>query len=247
MNKPEHTSTGDQATSRDIAGGVKYDAAHANGYDLKIRALIPGYALLHELSAYLLAEQIGETATVLVGGCGTGEELSRYAALGPGWQLTGIDPSADMLALAEQRMVAEGIANRVRLCCGKLGEVVLAGSFAAATSLLVMHFLPDDGAKLNYLRALATVLPTGAPLLLADLTGERGSEDFDRLFRTWRRQQDATRHNPDNVALDFAHLARNVHPVSAERCAALLDAAGFKVEQEYWRALGLSAVLARRV
>ena len=244
MNKPEQSTIG-QADA--IAGGVKYDAAHANAYDRKIRALIPGYALLHELSAHLLAGQIDEAATVLVGGCGTGEELSRYAALSTGWRLTGIDPSADMLALAAQRMASEGIADRVTLCQGKLGEVVLTGPFTAATSLLVMHFLPDDGAKLAYLAALAERLPSGAPLLLADLTGERGSPGFEQLFGAWRRQQDATRHNPDNVALDFAHLARNVYPVSAERRAALLTAAGFAVELEYWRALGLSAVLARRL
>ena len=48
MSKPDPI-----AGQHDVASGVKYDAAHANAYERKIRALIPGYALLHEL-LYLL-------------------------------------------------------------------------------------------------------------------------------------------------------------------------------------------------
>ena len=245
MSKPEQTAAA-HAGPHDVAAGVQYDARHANAYERKIRALIPGYALLHELSSHLLVSWLGDAATIVVAGSGTGEEISRYAAANTGWHLAGVDPSADMQALARQRLHAEGVLDRVALFTGKLSEVVLPGPYDAATSLLVMHFLPDDGTKLAYLQALAAVLPIGAPLLLADLTGTRGEADFDALFRVWRQQQDATRHNPDHVALDFAHLERNVYPVSAARRAALLAEAGFAIELEYWRALGLSAILATR-
>jgi len=134
----------------------------------------------------------------------------------------------------------------VSLLQGKPGEVVLGEGYNAVTSLLVMHFLPDDGAKVAYLKALATALRPGGWLLLADLGGERGETGFERLFATWRAQQDASRDRPEQVALDFTHLGTNVHPLAEARRASLLAEAGLELVQEYWRALGLAAVLLRR-
>lgn len=235
------------AMTADIEQGVRYDARHAAAYDRKIRALIPGYEALHELSAFLLAELLPARASVLVAGSGTGEELMRYADLAPDWRLTGLEPSGEMNARAAERCLVAGVAERVRLVEGKPGETELGERFDAATALLVLHFLPDDGAKAAFLAALAHALEPGGWLLLADWAGARGEPMCERLFRAWRSQQDATRPKPEQVALDFAHLDRNVHPVSSERRIALLAEAGFVVEGEYWRAYGLSALLARKV
>ncbi|GAB3247855.1 class I SAM-dependent methyltransferase [Chitinimonas naiadis] len=229
-----------------IEQGVRYDARHAAAYDRKIRQLIPAYEWLHTLSAALLGQLLPASAKVLVAGSGTGEELLRYAALAPAWSLQGVEPSGDMNALAAEKCQAAGIAERVRLIEGKPGEVVLGQGYDAVTSLLVMHFLPDDGAKQQFLSALATTLRPGGYLLLADLGGEPGEATFENLFRAWRAQQDASRDRPEQVELDFHHLRVNVHPVSDQRRGALLAAAGLQLRQEYWRAFGLAAVLVQK-
>jgi tRNA (cmo5U34)-methyltransferase len=232
--------------SHPVEQGVRYDAAHARAYERKIRALIPGYETLHELSTFMLLDCLPADARVLVAGSGTGEELIRYAQLAPGWRVTGVEPSPDMNANAAARIAEIGASDRVSLIEGKPGEVELGGPYDAVTSLLVMHFLPDDGSKARYIAALASALKSGGTLLLADLTGERESAEFHTLFRVWRHQQDSTRSKPEAVALDFAHLATNVHPLSETRRAALLADAGLVIEQTYWRALGLQAICARK-
>ncbi|QDQ25828.1 class I SAM-dependent methyltransferase [Chitinimonas arctica] len=231
--------------------GVRYDAKHAAAYDRKIRQLIPGYDTLHELSTSLLAELLPNEAAVLVAGSGTGEELLRFATAMPNWQLSGIEPSAEMNRLAADKYVAAGLGGRIQLIEGRPGDVVIeppAGhaAFDAVTALLVMHFLPDDSAKAAFLRALAAVLKPGGWLLLADLGGQRNEPGYEQLFRCWRRQQDSSRDRPEQVELDFSHLARNVHPLAPARRDALLRQAGLQVCQEYWRALGLAAVLVQK-
>jgi len=233
--------------SHPVEQGIRYDAAHARAYERKIRALIPGYETLHELSAFMLLDRLPADARVLVAGSGTGEELARYAQLAPGWHLTGVEPSAEMNACAAVRVDEIGAGDRISLIHGKPGEVDLAGPYDAVTSLLVMHFLPDDGSKTRYLAALSSVLNPGGTLLLADLTGERGSLEFDTLFKAWRRQQDSTRNKPEAVELDFAHLATNVHPLSQQRRNALFADAKLTVRHSYWQSLGLVAVSATTV
>ncbi|MBV8466403.1 MAG: class I SAM-dependent methyltransferase [Burkholderiales bacterium] len=230
--------------SHPVDQGIRYDAAHARAYERKIRALIPGYETLHELSSFMLLDRLPADARVLVAGSGTGEELARYAQLAPGWRLTGVEPSAEMNACAVARIEEVGASDRVTLIQGKPGEVDLGGPYDAVTSLLVMHFLPDDGSKARYLAALGGALKPSGTLLLADLTGERGSPEFETLFKVWRSQQDATRNKAEAVALDFAHLATNVHPLSPQRRTTLFAEAGLVVEQAYWQSLGLLAVSA---
>jgi tRNA (cmo5U34)-methyltransferase len=236
-----------QRMKPDTEQGVRYDARHAAAYDRKIRQLIPGYDTLHALSAYLLKDCLPADARILVAGSGSGEELTRLAALGPTWQLNGVEPSADMHALAQAKCAEAGLGKRVTLIDGKPGEVEIGDHYDAACALLVMHFLPDDGSKAAFLQALGRAVKPGGALLLADLSGERGSLAFEQLFAAWRRQQDATRDRPEQVALDFNHLARNVFPVSAARRDALLAEAGFQPVTHYWQSFALQALLARRV
>jgi tRNA (cmo5U34)-methyltransferase len=61
----------------------------------------------------LLAERTPDDGRVLVLGAGGGLELEHLAAAHSGWKLDGIDPSAEMLRLAEA--TTERFAARIRL------------------------------------------------------------------------------------------------------------------------------------
>lgn len=226
---------------------IRYDSRHAAAYPDKIRALIPAYDWLHQLSTELLLASLPPAARVLVAGSGGGEEVLRYAQAAPGWQLTGVEAAEAMHMLAQRRCAEAGLAARVHWQLGRLGEVALADGFDAATSLLVLHFLPDDGSKAAFLAGLARALRPGGILLLADLGGQPGEAGFEALFATWQQQQLRSRSTrPDQVARDFALLRSEVFPISAARRQALLAEAGLQEVGEYWRALGLGAVLAQK-
>src|ERR1041384_5480746 len=75
--------------------------------------LVPGFADLQRMTALLLAERAPEDARVLVGGAGGGLELKVFAERYPGWQFDGVDPSAEMLKLAESTLGP--LHSRVRL------------------------------------------------------------------------------------------------------------------------------------
>ena len=106
----------------------------------------------------LLAERTPANGRVLVLGAGGGLELNAFAESHPGWSFDGVDPSADMLRLAEQMVRPH--AARIRLHEGYIESAPM-GPFDAATSLLTFHFIPRDR-RLETLKQLHRRLKPGA-------------------------------------------------------------------------------------
>ena len=132
--------------------------ARQGSYDLVVQQLIPGYASLARLSVALLASSplaSQQESAVLVAGCGTGAELLEATAQLPDWQLTAIDPSAEMLAVAQQRLQNLGRIDWHHATVEQLGAEA---RFDGALSVLVLQSLPDDGTKLAFLSAMARSL-----------------------------------------------------------------------------------------
>lgn len=98
---------------------------------------VPGLSDVHRMSALLMAESTPPDGRVLVVGAGGGMELKLFAQSHPGWQLDGVDPSAEMLSLA--RAALAPFATRVQLHQGYI-EAAPRGPFDAASSLLTLHF-----------------------------------------------------------------------------------------------------------
>ncbi len=124
---------------------------------------VPGFHGLQRMAGLLIAERVRDDARVLVVGAGGGLELKAFAEAQPGWRFCGVDPSAEMLALAERTLGP--LAPRVDLHEGYVGSAP-AGPFDAATCLLVLHFLPEEERR----RMLAEVhrrLRPGAPFVVA--------------------------------------------------------------------------------
>ncbi len=62
---------------------------------------VPGFHALQQMAALLLAESVPAEGHVLVLGAGGGLELKVFAEAYPGWRFVGVDPSAEMLKVAE--------------------------------------------------------------------------------------------------------------------------------------------------
>jgi tRNA (cmo5U34)-methyltransferase len=118
---------------------------------------------LQRMTAILLAERAGPASRILVLGAGGGLELKVFADTQPDWTFVGVDPSAEMLALAEQTIGPH--AARVQFHKGMIDSAP-DGPFDGATCLLTLHFVPRDQ-RVDTLAQLHRRLRPGAPLVLA--------------------------------------------------------------------------------
>lgn len=221
-----------------------FDDRRARIYDDIIRQVVPGYDVLHRLVALQLQQCLPAAARVLVAGVGTGAEIANLAPGAPGWRFVGCDPSPDMLRAAAERL--KGLDSRVALVAGGVEAVACEPSFDAATLVLVLHFVPDDGAKAALLTQIAARLKPGAPLVMADLHGDAGEGAFQRLFALWRAWQLDAGIPPADVDKGFRQIVKDIHFVPERRLVQLLDEAGFTGVERLWGALLFGAWVAWR-
>jgi tRNA (cmo5U34)-methyltransferase len=202
---------------------------------------MPAYEEMHDLARHLLRSLLGERARVLVVGSGTGAELMNLGRHNPGWRLVGVDPSPDMVEVSARRVAESGIGGRVELRTGLVQDLPLAPPYDAATAMLVMHFLPDDGQKLGFLRDISARLEPGAPFVLADLHGDRESGVFARFIEAWRLRQRETAMAEDAASAMLDDFATKLQVVPRERMVELLHEAGFKRAEPFYTALLVGA------
>lgn len=125
--------------------------------------LVPGFHDMQRMACLLLAEHAPPDGHILVLGAGGGLELKAFADWQPGWRFTGVDPSAEMLALASRTLGDR--AARVDLHQGYIDDAPH-GPFDAAACLLTLHFIPC-AQRLQTLIQLRSRMKPGAPLVVA--------------------------------------------------------------------------------
>lgn len=220
---------------------VDFTAKAAADYDRRIPRLVPGYDLFHALVPSLLASLVPNGGQILVMGAGTGREILALARQRRDWHLTAVDPSAAMLARARQRLGRLRLGKRVTYHVGDAAS--FRGDIAqdAALSLLVGHFIADDGQRLGFLTGLAANLAAGAPLILVELA-EMGSDAL-AFYHQWALDQG---NEPVAVAAMFARFRAHYHLLTPSRLADLLDHAGFTRPEPFFQAFGFRGVIAHR-
>jgi tRNA (cmo5U34)-methyltransferase len=112
--------------------------------------------------------------------------------------------------------------------------------------LLVMHFLPDDGAKLELLRSVAARLKPGAPLIVADMHGDLKDPAVKRRYEAWQRRQIARGVAVSDAEAMFKGLPQVVHFVRRELIEELLREAGFVEIEPVFNAFVIGEWFARR-
>lgn len=224
-----------------------FDTEWSRKYDVAIRRTVLGYDELHTLSVSILAARTPDPARLLVVGAGTGEELNRLATRFPRATLTGVDPSTPMLDVARERLRAADQLDRIELVPGLVEDLPEDPSFDAATLLLVMHFLPDDGAKLTLLRDIAARLRPGAPLVVADLCGDPSSIAFQLLRDAWLQRQVAIGMERSEATDMLIKIEQIVQFMSESRTLELFGQAGFGNVVPYFQALLFRGWVATRI
>lgn len=184
---------------------------------------VPGFADLHRMTQILLAERTPAVGRVLVVGAGGGLELRALAEAQSGWTFTGVDPSAEMLALAEKTLGS--LAHRADLHVGYIDDAP-EGPFDAATCLLTLHFL-DAEARRRTLGEIRRRLKPGAPFVAAHSSFPQGPAE--RPLWLSRYAAFAVTHGVDPAQTEGMRAAveANLHMLPPEEDAEILRDAGF--------------------
>lgn len=199
----------------------------ADEYEQMVRLALPGYEVMHTFVLACLRSCLSETANLLVVGAGGGMELIRLGQSNPKWQFLGVDPSAKMLAIAQQKITQHQLSQRIKLVQGYVQDLPNDLVYDAATSILVMHFIPDDNAKLTFLQSIAQRLKTSAPFILVDVFGTKESPELEQTIATIQAYWKETGLSEDKQKQLLENFNSRVYPLSEAKILELLQQAGF--------------------
>jgi len=200
--------------------GTAFNAAHAGAYAEGPPRQVPGFAGLLRMTSMLLAERVPTQGRLLVLGAGGGLELKALADDHPGWAFDGVDPSADMLRVAEQSVVPH--TARIQLHEGYI-DAAPQGPFDGATCLLTLHFVARDQ-RLATLRQIHRRLAPGAPFVVAHISFPQTEPERSMWIA---RQVTFSGTNQANVEGAKRAIATRLSILSPEEDEALLRDAGF--------------------
>ena len=215
-------------------------------YDDLIRWSIPGYDAMHDMARLILKQHATGESHVLVVGAGTGMETVALSDSSPEWSIVAVDPSEAMLATASEKINEKGLAERISLKTGYVSDLDSDPIFDAATSILVMHFIPDNGAKEDYLKEIGKRIKKGGKMVLVDVGKDIESGYSDSVVETWKNYQKEKRIDPENVDKDFEHITSDVYPVTEERTMELLAKTGFGKVERFYQALVFKGYVATK-
>lgn len=188
-------------------------------------AFMPGHSGVLQMAGVLLAETMPEDGQVLVVGAGEGVDTKALAKAGPNWRFVGVDPAPAMLDLA-RAIVGPEVNERLELIEGVAADAP-PGPFDAATLILVLGMIPDDGSKLSILEDIHRRLKPGAPFILVDRCGERTGPAFDRDVDRYVAYAMASGVDEATLAGARASQEANTGLVPPVRNEAILTEAGF--------------------
>lgn len=211
-----------------------FDSKYGEGYDFLIRAIMPDYDSLFPTSAGLLSEAVPENGRVLVAGCGTGTELEAFARMRPNWSLTGVDTSPTMISTCREKLSGH---PDLALHEGPLDTLPATELFDGSTSILVMHFIRDDGSKLAYLRQLRSNLRAGAMHIHLDAVAGPGTKGWQIMMRAWKRITLERGLPLERWESLQAQIEAGLFRVTDTRMEELFREAGFTNIQRFWMSI----------
>lgn len=194
--------------------------------------MVPGYHGLLRMTSMLLAERTSIDGRVLVLGAGGGLELKAFGDAHSGWTFDRVDPSTEMLELAEE--TAAKHVERIRFHVGTI-ETAQEGPFDSAACLLMFHHQPLEQ-RLETLKQVRRRLKNGAPFVTAFMSFPQTEP---------KRNQWIARHVAFGMpeGMDPAHLEHSREAIGArlsiqspQEDEAMLREAGFSDVSSFYAA-----------
>jgi tRNA (cmo5U34)-methyltransferase len=215
-----------------------FENERATGYNEFVETWIPNYNFFLDRLPRLVRETANKD--LLVVGCGTGNEIARFVDAPEDWQITGVDPSPEMVNQAREKL--QSYAN-VTLIDGVVADLDPKRTYGAATLVLVLHFLKDNGDKLSLLRAIAERLEPGAPFIVLDITGDEKQIQANLKVLKHFLHEGLDEHEIENR---LTRIDNELHHVSEERFAELCVEAGFETPLRFFQSTIYMGWLMRR-
>jgi len=184
--------------------------------------IVPGLAHLQRMTTLLLAERVPQDGRVLVLGAGGGLELKVFAEAHPDWRFDGVDPSDEMLKLANATLGA--LACRVRMHLGYI-DAAPNGPFDAATCLLTMHFIPLEERR-RTLQEIHRRLKPGAPFVVAHLSFPQNETERAQWLSRYAAFAVVSGVDPGKAELARAKIAAELPILAPAQEEAILREAG---------------------
>ena len=172
---------------------------------------------------------------MLIVGAGGGLELRSPAGFSPGWRFVGVDPAPAMLDLA-RAVAGKAAEGRFHLIDGTADDAP-SDPYDAATCILVLGLIADDGAKLATLQAIHRRLRSGAPFILVDQCIDRRAADVERRLDRYAAFARHSGVEPATVAQARRAVAALTSMAPAWRSEELLREAGFRDAEVFYAAM----------
>lgn len=200
-----------------------FENERATNYDNFVNTWIPSYETFIELASNVIGLKTPSTENpqILIAGCGSGTEMLQMSRHYSHWQLTGVDPSPEMIEQATEKLAGH---QNMHFINGLVSDLPPDQHFDGATLILVLHFMPNDGSKLTLLKDICERLKPGAPFYLVDIFGE--SDDFTTNLELLGA---LLKSKVDSTAMEarLNRIKEKIHHISEERLSALFEEAGF--------------------
>lgn len=206
-----------------------FEGERAEHYENRIGKMIPFYSGVAELVASSLIDTIPPGKKILAAGCGTGADFGALLKVAPDrFQITGVDPSPEMIEQAKKKF------PNANLICSPVSALDKDLRFDGTTLLFVLHFLPDDGAKLSLLKDISSRLEKNGKFILFDIYDS--NEDMDSVFEDVAGYL-RTFQGWENGALEtYLNRVRTLHKIPGRRYETLFQEAGFRKWKQIFQA-----------
>ena len=218
-------------------GAFNFDGDYGESYEALARQVIPGYSTFFPMFAALIEPDLPPGGRVLVVGAGTGIELVTLKRVRHDLRVHGVDPSGQMLEIAQRRVAEAGVDEGVTFQLGYAADVATEPLFDAATLVNVLHFVPDDGSKAALLDDIAQRLKPGGMFVFFDLHGGAGSEEHERYLSAWRRYWTIRGMTGDEKRRFDARIREGIHFAPASRVVELARQAGLTEPRRFYQSL----------
>ncbi len=205
---------------------IVFDQERASSYDKRFSKLAPLRETLHLLISTVFSN-LPDTARILCVGAGTGLELAYLAQKFSHWTFTAVEPSAAMLDICRSRAHDCGYASRCVFHEGYLDSLPDSGSFHAATSLLVSHFILSLEARTDFFRQIAERLLPNGYLASADLASDMSSTAYKELLQVWLRLLEEAGLPAEEIESFRVSYGRDVGILPPQEVAAIISSGGF--------------------
>jgi tRNA (cmo5U34)-methyltransferase len=215
-----------------------FENERATGYNQFVETWIPNYHYFLDCLPKLLSE--AHPKDLLIVGCGTGNEITRFIQAPEHWEITGIDPSPEMIRQASEKLQSY---ENITLMEGLLTDIDIDKKYGAATLLLVLHFLEDDGNKLRLLKNISDRLVSGATFVMLDITGNKNQIKQNLKVLRFLLPDGL---DEEQISNRLHRIEKELYYISEERLSQLCAKAGFKSPIRFFQSAIYSGWLTRK-